>query len=420
MTAEQQTNMTARLIGAFVVAMLAATALEFLISHLVTPLFASNLILPLMGQTGVSGMTVWQSIYLFLGLIFLLPIHLVGSIRLLQDPLVNFEDQILDVIAKQVFGPPKGGPLPGLTGGEIALLLLGLSLVLLLYALPYIITGLLYARFVIGQMRILQEAQRREHEQFDANRNLIFSDIAHDLRNPITTISGYAKALSDGMVTDPLMVRRYLKAIEAKSRRVNDLVNLLFDYAKIHSTGFRLQKSPQDINELVRENTALLYEEVEARGMDLQVQISEERWEIMADPIQLSRVISNLINNAGRHNPRGTKILVKTQAVRREEGEQSYEKMRREGVRPTEANPLLEEGILVIVADTGSPIPGGLAAELFEPFSTGDAARSSQGGSGLGLSIAAKISQMHGYRLTLEENDPAYTKAFVLAIPKRW
>lgn len=418
MTSEQQTNMTIRLIAGFIVAMLVAAGLELLVVQLVNRLFVPGLILPLMEQAGIQSMTVGQSIYLFLGMIFLLLVRLLGLI--FQGSLTELGDQILAAIVGHAFTGSKGMVLPHLTGGGVFLLLLVLANMIVLYALPYVITGVLYARFVIGQMRLLQEEQRKEHEKFDADRNLILSDIAHDLRNPITTVLGYARALEDGMVTDPALARRYLKAIEAKSRRVNDLINILFDYAKINSTGFHLQKRTLDINELVRENTALLFEEVEDRGMELDAQISEERWQILADRVQFSRVISNLINNASRHNPRGTRILVRTQAIRHTDRALSYDQMRRGQTQEDRIRYGLGEGILVIIADDGQPIPRELAEHMFEPFAMGDSSRSSRGGSGLGLSIAAKISQMHGYRLILNENYPGYTKAFVIVIPKHW
>mgnify|MGYP000944721226 FL=1 len=418
MTSEQQTNMTIRLIEGFIVAMLVAAGLELLVVQLVNRLFVPGLILPLMEQAGIQSMTVGQSIYLFLGMIFLLLVRLLSLI--FQGSLTELGDQILAAIVSHAFTGSKGMVLPHLTGGGVFLLLLVLANMIVLYALPYVITGVLYARFVIGQMRLLQEEQRKEHEKFDADRNLILSDIAHDLRNPITTVLGYARALEDGMVTDPALARRYLKAIEAKSRRVNDLINILFDYAKINSTGFHLQKRTLDINELVRENTALLFEEVEDRGMELDAQISEERWQILADRVQFSRVISNLINNASRHNPRGTRILVRTQAIRHTDRSLSYDQMRRGQTQEDRIRYGLGEGILVIIADDGQPIPRELAEHMFEPFAMGDSSRSSRGGSGLGLSIAAKISQMHGYRLILDENYPGYTKAFVIVIPKHW
>ena len=418
MTSEQQTNMTIRLIAGFIVAMLVAAGLELLVVQLVNRLFVPGLILPLMEQAGIQSMTVGQSIYLLLGMIFLLLVRLLSLI--FQGSLTELGDQILAAIVSHAFTGSKGMVLPHLTGGGVFLLLLVLANMIVLYALPYVITGVLYARFVIGQMRLLQEEQRKEHEKFDADRNLILSDIAHDLRNPITTVLGYARALEDGMVTDPALARRYLKAIEAKSRRVNDLINILFDYAKINSTGFHLQKRTLDINELVRENTALLFEEVEDRGMELDAQISEERWQILADRVQFSRVISNLINNASRHNPRGTRILVRTQAIRHTDRSLSYDQMRRGQTQEDRIRYGLGEGILVIIADDGQPIPRELAEHMFEPFAMGDSSRSSRGGSGLGLSIGAKISQMHGYRLILDENYPGYTKAFVIVIPKHW
>lgn len=418
MTSEQQTNMTIRLIAGFIVAMLVAAGLELLVVQLVNRLFVPGLILPLMEQAGIQSMTVGQSIYLFLGMIFLLLVRLLSLI--FQGSLTELGDQILAAIVSHAFTGSKGMVLPHLTGGGVFLLLLVLANMIVFYALPYVITGVLYARFVIGQMRLLQEEQRKEHEKFDSDRNLILSDIAHDLRNPITTVLGYARALEDGMVTDPALARRYLKAIEAKSRRVNDLINILFDYAKINSTGFHLQKRTLDINELVRENTALLFEEIEDRGMELDAQISEERWQILADRVQFSRVISNLINNASRHNPRGTRILVRTQAIRHTDRSLSYDQMRRGQTQEDRIRYGLGEGILVIIADDGQPIPRELAEHMFEPFAMGDSSRSSRGGSGLGLSIAAKISQMHGYRLILDENYPGYTKAFVIVIPKHW
>ena len=79
----------------------------------------------------------------------------------------------------------------------------------------------------------------------------MLSDIAHDLRTPITTISGYAKAINDGMITDKEKQKEYLDIIQSKSKRMNDLIELLFEYVKIDSEGFKLEKEEYEKNMFV-------------------------------------------------------------------------------------------------------------------------------------------------------------------------
>ena len=106
--------------------------------------------------------------------------------------------------------------------------------------------------------------------------------------------------------------------------------------------------------------------------------------------MQLGRVVANLLTNAVRHNRTGIEIALLL--------------VREAGVA------------YVIVADTGEPIAGD-PTELFQPFSRGDAARSSSGGSGLGLSICKRVADLHGYDLTLVQPYGRFTKAFALRCP---
>lgn len=250
-------------------------------------------------------------------------------------------------------------------------------------------------------MREFKQIQREREEaqkEFDRKRNLMLSDIAHDLRTPMTTVSGYAKALSDGMVTDPERRQEYLESIQNKSVRMNDLINLLFEYVKLDSDGFTLDRKELDLCELLRENAALVYSEVESAGMELEVEIPEAKALVSADAVQLSRVVTNLLTNAMRHNGSGTKIGLF---------------MIRELDR-----------IYILVADSGSFISDELQQKLFEPFARGDDSRGSSGGSGLGLSIAKKIVQMHGWDLKLVQQPQIqhyagverYAKAFVITL----
>ena len=215
----------------------------------------------------------------------------------------------------------------------------------------------------------------------------------------MTTVNGYAKALADGMVKEPEKQLEYLQAIQNKSARMNDLIHLLFEYVKLDSEGFTLDLKRTDLSELLRENAALIYSDIEEAGMEFEIEIPEEPVYIQVDPIQFSRVITNLLNNALKHNEAGTKIKI---SMYRENG---Y--------------------IYILVADGGKRIPGELAEHLFEPFAKGDMSRKSGSGSGLGLSIAKKIAEMHGFQMELiQQLDEkkihqieGCTKEFVIKIP---
>lgn len=270
-----------------------------------------------------------------------------------------------------------------------------LFLVLIIFAMivlilfPYVAAAMYFAVIVSKEVRKITEHEKRIHEEYDRNRNLMLSDIAHDLRTPMTTVAGYAKAIQDGMVTDPQKMDEYLSVIQAKSMRMNELINLLFEYVKLDSEGFHLDKKPLNLIELLRENAAMLYSDMEENGMELVIDLPELEWKVEADRLQMSRVVTNLLTNAMRHNDAGTTILVRADC----EDDKAH----------------------IVIADNGKEIPPSVAGHLFEPFAMGDESRNSKGGSGLGLSIAAKIVAMHGWKLSLG-NYPGYTKAFFIDI----
>lgn len=270
-----------------------------------------------------------------------------------------------------------------------------LFLVLIIFAMivlilfPYVAAAMYFAVIVSKEVRKITEHEKRIHEEYDRNRNLMLSDIAHDLRTPMTTVAGYAKAIQDGMVTDPQKMDEYLSVIQAKSMRMNELINLLFEYVKLDSEGFHLDKKPLNLIELLRENAAMLYSDMEENGMEFVIDLPEMEWKVEADRLQMSRVVTNLLTNAMRHNDAGTTILVRADCE--------------------------DDKARIVIADNGKEIPPSVAGHLFEPFAMGDESRNSKGGSGLGLSIAAKIVAMHGWKLSLG-NYPGYTKAFFIDI----
>ena len=122
------------------------------------------------------------------------------------------------------------------------LLIAVIAAVLLVIALPYIAGAVYFSVTTLKDFRKIGARRMQARKDYEKRRNLMISDIAHDLRTPVTTIAGYAQALADGMIKDEDK-QTYLEAIRNKSAGMNDLIQLLFDYTRLDSEGFKLNRT---------------------------------------------------------------------------------------------------------------------------------------------------------------------------------
>lgn len=277
--------------------------------------------------------------------------------------------------------------------GQWAFLLAVSFLLLLLFLLafsllPYIAGTLCYYKIVTGKVNELLEEEKERQLNYERRRNLLLSDIAHDIKTPITTICGYSKALSEGVAQEEKRMD-YLNAIYGKALRIDELITLLFEYVKLDSEGYILHKEPGDLAELLRETIAAHYADFEEKQISLTIDIPDDSLPCEMDSLQIGRAITNLLTNALRYGREKGKVLVR-----------------------------LRDDVLT-VADDGKPIDPDFAERIFDPFSREDSSRRTKEGSGLGLSISAKIVEMHGGELLLnQEFGEGYTKAFQIRLPE--
>ena len=242
-------------------------------------------------------------------------------------------------------------------------------------------------------MEEIREYDRKQREEFTKRRNLLLSDITHDLKTPITTMAGYAQALNDGMVTDPVKQKKYLESIHRKSLEMSELITLLFHYVKMDSEGFALKMERANLSGILLQIAAGAYTDMEEAGMELDVDIPEEAIYAQLDKAQFTRAVTNLVSNAIRHTEKGTSVKISmTEEI-------SYWTIR--------------------VMDTGVAIEESMLKTIFDTFVMGDESRNRRGGSGLGLSVTKKIIDMHGGKIYVEQpTESPYTKAFTIQIPK--
>ena len=200
----------------------------------------------------------------------------------------------------------------------------------------------------------------------EKERSLMLSSISHDLRTPLAALRAAVEAIRDGVAPDPDL---YLAGMERQVRALSSLVDDLQLHTKIVSGTMQLKRSKLDLTELADEAMETVRPLAELRRIKLLLE-ADERVTIDADGSQLARVVRNLLDNAIRHAPDDSVVLVQ---IHRDEGVASLR-----------------------VIDEGAGFPPEFRDRAFEPFTRADEARDTRTGTaGLGLSIAKGIVTAH-------------------------
>jgi signal transduction histidine kinase len=210
------------------------------------------------------------------------------------------------------------------------------------------------------------------------------ANVSHELKTPLTSISGYAETLVHDQA-DPETTRRFLGVILANARRMQRLVDGLLDLSRIESGGWRPEPEVLDTAGVAREAWALLADRAVQRQVGFETALDAGAERVYADPDAFRQVLSNLMDNALRYTPPGGRITLR---ARREDG-----------------------GVRVSVRDTGAGIPSEHLTRIFERFYRADAARSrDEGGTGLGLAIVKHLVEAHAGRVSAESEVGAGTE----------
>jgi two-component system phosphate regulon sensor histidine kinase PhoR len=210
-----------------------------------------------------------------------------------------------------------------------------------------------------------------EMRRLEAVRRDFVANVSHELKTPLTSISGYAETLLTD-APDETTTRQFLSTILGNARRMQRLVDDLLDLSRIESGRWQPSRSEVDVAAVARETWTALAARPEARQVAFELDTGAGADRLCADLDAVRQVLTNLIDNSLRHTPAGGRIAC---ASRREEG-----------------------GIALVVRDTGAGI-----ARIFERFYRADSSRSrEEGGTGLGLAIVKHLVEAHGGRVYAE------------------
>ncbi|MTK05949.1 MAG: HAMP domain-containing protein [Hungatella sp.] len=226
------------------------------------------------------------------------------------------------------------------------------------------------------EMRIRLKESAEEKVQYDKENKELISNISHDLKTPITAIKGYVEGIMDGVASSPEKLDRYIRTIYNKANDMDKLIDELTFYSKIDTNKIPYTFSKINVSNYFGDCIDEVGLEMEARSIELgYFNYVDEDVIIIADAEQMRRVINNIVSNSVKYMDKKSGII---------------------NIRIKDVGDFIQ----VEIEDNGKGIPAKDLPSIFDRFYRTDSSRnSSQGGSGIGLSIVKKIIEDHGGRI---------------------
>jgi signal transduction histidine kinase len=218
----------------------------------------------------------------------------------------------------------------------------------------------------------------KEQKKMQEERRKMIADISHDLKTPITVVKGYLDAMKDGLIPQDQWMK-YVEIMLQKTERMSELISSFNEYSRLDHPHFQYNLKKENFTEYLRGYVAEKYEEIHIAGHPFQIDIPKDPIWVYIDAGHLVRVFDNILSNIRKYTEASAPVCI------------SLHREKIEG----------KDWAVVFFGDQGSGMAEDLKANAFEPFVTGESARPSGQGSGLGLSIAKQIIEGHGGKIRI-------------------
>jgi len=233
------------------------------------------------------------------------------------------------------------------------------------------------------RVRELEEGQRHITE--------FLAVLAHELRNPLAPIRNAVSLMQMDGLSDS-MKDWYRTVIDRQVTHMTRLVDDLLDASRITSGKIILERKPVPVALVVETAADSSRPSIDARKHTLDIDLPAEPLQVDGDPVRLSQVVLNLLNNAAKYTPEEGKIRLAVEKI----GGQ----------------------VLIRVMDTGIGIPADLLPRVFDLFTQGDRSLDrSEGGLGIGLTLVRRLVEMHGGSVEAYSEGPGLGSEFLVRLP---
>ncbi|CAH0121733.1 MULTISPECIES: cell wall metabolism sensor histidine kinase WalK [unclassified Paenibacillus] len=244
----------------------------------------------------------------------------------------------------------------------------------------------------INHMAAQIERHMERERQAERSKLELITGLSHDLRTPLTSVIGYLNLIQNETFQNREEYNRFVDNAVQKTQQLKHLIDDLFEYTRLNNRDVGLSMREVDLKHLLKQ---MLYEFepiAEEQGLTVATVWDADDIAVVMDPEKMARAVDNLLMNALKFSTKPGEVKVRLRAERGR--------------------------ALLAIENAGAPIDKEAEARLFDRFYKGEPSRKdnrSPSGSGLGLSIAKQIVELHHGRIWLEHRDGSYT--FYIELP---
>lgn len=238
-------------------------------------------------------------------------------------------------------------------------------------------------RKLVDSEALLLEADRRKNE--------FLAMLAHELRNPLAPILNIAPILHS-RAYEPSTVRQMSGVLQRQAVHLARLVDDLLDVARITRDKIELRPQSLVVQGLIEQALESARPQIAARRQTATFELPQQLLKVDGDPVRLTQAIGNLVSNASKFSPDGARIHVTAARV--------------------------DGSAQIVVRDEGAGIDAQVLPHVFELFVQGDQSLDrSQGGLGIGLTVAKRLVELHGGRIAVASDGPGRGSEFTVTLP---
>jgi two-component system, OmpR family, sensor kinase len=297
----------------------------------------------------------------------------IGAVAVYSVPLTDVEDNVA-LIRRRIVAAGVLALVGALLAGYWVAKALSRRVKRLEVAAGRVARGDFAARFPVdspdelGQLALALDRMQRQLAELDSARKRFIATASHELRTPIFSLGGFLELLADEELDDETR-RSFVQEIREQVDRLGKLATDLLDLSRLEAGSLELRPEPTDVTEICRMVAGEFAPAAAQQASELALDVPGEALEATCDPERLAQIMRILIDNALRHTPDRTGVVISAGSN--------------------------GAGVRLAVTDRGPGIKRGELEQIFEPFYTSDDAR----GSGLGLAIARELAERMNGRL---------------------